>query len=543
MAAVPVGLLLLVALVPVLAGLAGLVVLDAGAWRDLADTPGLVQSLWLSAWTGTAATLLALAIAHLSLAAVGVGRGGRRLRAVALPLLAMPHLAIGIGLTLLLAPSGLLLRLFSPWATGLDQPPDVATVQDPAGLALILGLAVKEVPFLLLALTAGLGQVPAAPLLRQARTLGYGPLKAWLVAVAPLLQRQIRLPLAAVLVYGVTNVEMALSLAPRTPPPFALLVWQWFSSANLADRGMAFAGAIVLGVLAAVLIVALSLAGRITSRLWQRWATSGRRAAASGPLRWALTPWVVLAGLGFGALLALLLRSLAGPWRFPAVLPEFVDASAWSGAATDLLPVTLTTLALAVSASLVAVALVLAAAEVLHARPAGRRLVGGLLFVPLLLPQMAFLFGLQVLLVRTDLDGRPAAVVWSHLVFALPYVWGLLAEARASLDPRLAQVARLLGAGALRTWITVTAPLLLRSSLLALALAFAVSVAVYLPTLFAGAGRLATLATRAAAAMAAGDIRYAAAYGAAQALLPLLAFALAGIAGHWLLRHRRGVPG
>jgi putative thiamine transport system permease protein len=160
-----------------------------------------------------------------------------------------------------------------------------------------------------------------------------------------------------------------------------------------------------------------------------------------------------------------------------------------------------------------------------------RRRIGFALFVPLLLPQMAYLFGWQVLLVRLGLDGTQLAVAWSHAVLALPYVWAVLADARATLNPGYQATAYVLGAGPTRAWFTVTAPLLLRSILLAVALAFSVSVAVYLPTLFAGAGRVSTLATEAAAANA-----------AAQALAPLAMFGGTALLAHALFRHRSGVP-
>ncbi len=147
---------------------------------------------------------------------------------------------------LLLAPSGLLLRALSPWATGFVQPPDWATVQDPFGIALVLGLVVKEAPFLVLVLLGSLSQVPADRLMTQGRVLGYGAFKAWFVAVAPLLQRQSRLATVAVLVFGVTNVEMSLALGPTTPPTLSLLVWRWFTDADLAIQSKAYAGALLL---------------------------------------------------------------------------------------------------------------------------------------------------------------------------------------------------------------------------------------------------------------------------------------------------------
>jgi putative thiamine transport system permease protein len=54
---------------------------------------------------------------------------------------------------------------------------------------------------------------------------------------------------------------------------------------------------------------------------------------------------------------------------------------------------------------------------------------------------------------------------------------------------------------------------------------FAVSVAQYLPTLFAGAGRFATLTTEAVALAGGADRRVLGVYAFLQALLPLMAFA------------------
>jgi putative thiamine transport system permease protein len=189
------------------------------------------------------------------------------------------------------------------------------------------------------------------------------------------------------------------------------------------------------------------------------------------------------------------------------------------------------------------VALVLPVAERLHHRASARRNVGLLLFLPLLLPQMTFLFGVQVVLAAMRMDGTFIAVLWSHLIFALPYVWGMLAAARDAIDPRYRDIARTLGASPPRVWIEVTAPLLLRSGILAMALAFSVSVALYLPTLFAGAGRIATAATEAAAAAGSGTLNLAAMHALPLTMLPLLAFALAYTAHALVFRKHREVPG
>lgn len=541
----PVALLLAVSAVPTLAGLAAALWFgfDAGAFARVLDTPGVGTAIVTSIWSGVAATAMALCIAHLAVGLAASGNWRHRLNALTLPLLAMPHLAIGIGLALVLAPSGLLLRLISPWASGFELPPDWLIVQDPAAFSLIAGLVLKESCFLILALSAALAQVPAGDLQRQARTLGYGPLKAWLVAVAPLLQNQIRLPLAAVLVFGISNVELAIPLGPGLPPTFSVMLWRWFTDPDPAVHAQAYAGTLLLLGISAATLFAGAQAGHLARRLFNVRAENGRRAAGDRRLRRGLqASFFLLWLLGILAIVAIVLRSAAGAWRFPRLLP----GSDWFARWADILPaagsVLLPTLALACATALAGILLVLPAAERAATDSMLRSRIGTWLFVPLLLPQMTFLFGIQVLLVRLNIDGTFVAVLWSHLVFALPYLWGLLAPARAAIDPRYLQVSATLGRTGSRTWLLVTAPMLLRSSLLALALAFSVSIALYLPTLFAGAGRIATAATEAAAAAGSGNLRLASVHALLLAAAPLCAFGLAYLANALLFRQRRDMP-
>ena len=540
-------ILILLALsgVPTLSGLAAALWfgVDAATLLRVLDTPGIGLSIASSVWTGVTATAVSLVLAHLAVALAMTGGWRRRLNAFSLPLLAMPHLAVGIGLALVLAPSGLLLRLLSPWVTGFTEPPDWLSVQDPYGLSLIAGLVVKETAFLVLVLFAALTQVPAARLLLQARSLGYGRLKGWLVGVAPLAQEQIRLPLAAVLVFGLTNVEMAIPLGPDLPPTFSVMLWRWFVDADPAIHAQAYTGTLLLLLVTALTLIIASRLARMFRVMWQRWAESGSRLRGEATLRGVLgaifgSVWI----LGMLALFAILLRSAAGPWRFPDLLPSSAAPSTWSGVLPVAGNVAGTTIFLAGATALVGVILVLPAAEQLHHDAVLRRKLGAWLFLPLLLPQMTFLFGVQVLLAYLGIDGTSPAVIWSHLIFALPYLWGILAPARAAIDPRYLAVARTLGAGPVSTWLTLTVPLMLRPLLMALALAFSVSIALYLPTLFAGAGRIATAATEAAAAAGSGTLRLAAVHGILLAVLPLAAFTAAYAAGAILFRNRRGMP-
>jgi putative thiamine transport system permease protein len=295
----------------------------------------------------------------------------------------------------------------------------------------------------------------------------------------------------------------------------------------------------------AVTFTALALwrAGElVTARLARGWLTAGGRGAAEPAVAAVGAGGIAftLAAAG-GGVLALALWSFAGFWRFPDALPGAWSARAW-GMVADAPVLFTNAAAIGGAATLLAVVLVVGALEheIRRGRPAGRaaRLV---LFLPLLVPAVAFLFGLVLLAERAGLAPGPALVVAGHLVFVLPYVYLALAEAYRRLDPRWSAVARALGASPARTFLTVRLPMLSRAVLTAAAVGFAVSIGQYLPTQLLGAGRVPTITTEAVALAAGGDRRLAAAYGLAQSLLPFAGFWLAYGVPRVVFRRRRGM--
>ncbi|HET9764158.1 MAG TPA: ABC transporter permease subunit, partial [Casimicrobiaceae bacterium] len=167
------------------------------------------------------------------------------------------------------------------------------------------------------------------------------------------------------------------------------------------------------------------------------------------------------------------------------------------------------------------------------------RLLQRLIYLPLLVPQIAFLFGIDVLFVQMRIDGSRIAVVGVHVLFVLPYLYLALADPWRAFDPRYARSAAALGASPARIFARVKIPLLLRPILIACSIGFAVSVGQYLPTLFAGAGRVATLTTDAVTLASGADRRIVAVYAVLQALLPLAAYLAAAGLPAWRHPGRR----
>ena len=550
------GVTVAIFLLPVVAGLLGTLLpsfgylpelggreFSLGPWRMLLAAPELPAALTVTLVSGLGATLLSFVLAVSIAATLHGTRLFTWLRRLLAPLLAMPHAAVALGFAFVIAPSGWLMRLLAPLVAPDGVPPAFSLLGDRWGLALTAGLVLKETPFLLLAIVGALGQIPVDAWLATARLLGYRPATAWLKTILPQLYRQLRLPIYAVLAFSLSVVDMALILGPSTPASLAPLLLRWFDAADLQTIFPATAGA-VLQILLVAAAIALWWAGeRLVLRLGAPWLAGGSRrhlgkssrllgAGAAGLL-------VALAAL---AILALVLWSLAAAWRFPALLPQNWGSGNWLRPGLDIARPMWTSLLLGLGSTGLALLLTLGCLENerrhgLH--PTGRIL--WLIYLPLLTPQISFLFGTQGLFAWLGIEASAAALVWSHLLFVLPYVFLMLADPYRALDERYIRAGLCLGAGRGRVFFRLMLPLLLRPIMIASAVGFSVSIALYLPTLFAGSGRFDSLTIEAVAASAGGDRRIVGVYGFLQAALPLVGFALALVFPALVFARRRGM--
>ena len=536
---------------------------DAPAWSALWADPQTWPALGMGVWTGAASTLLSMALSAwlVSVAFFGAdGANWTRLQRWLAPMLAVPHAAFAIGLVALLAPSGWLLRALSPWATGLNTPPPWPTTQDPWGLGLIAALALKEVPFLLWAAAALLHRPDVGQRLQQelqlAATLGYTPRTAMWRVVLPQLAPRLAAPALAVWAYSLTVVDVALVIGPGSPPTLAVLAWQWLQDADTARNAQGTAAAWVLaGTVAAAAAGAAGLAR--SPLLRKRWSagfqvsegvnSAGAHLAPKQGGEWATRTAGAVTVVYIAVLLALLLGSAVGSWPFPALWPETWTFEAWRSVAASAAAVG-TTLWLAVASAATALVWVVTWLEWSGALT---QLSGGtakkfslasqlpwLIYLPLVLPAVLWVVGLH----RMGLDwgvGASGVGVWlAHTLVCLPYVYLALVGPYSGFPGRAWQVAASLGHGRGVFLWRIKWPLLRAALWSAFAVGFAVSVAQYLPTLYVGAGRFATVSTEAVTLSSGGQRSLTAAFAWLQWLLPVLVFALASRAG----RARRFAP-
>lgn len=512
-------------------------------FQTLAEWPGLTASVKLSVVTGILATGLSLLIVTLLIAGwSGTRPFGLMLRVLS-PLLSVPHAAAAFGLMFLIQPSGWIARALSPWATGWERPPDILLVQDPMGLALTVALVVKEVPFLLLIALAALSEIDVKGRTRVASSLGYGRVAGWAFTVFPALYPRIRLPVYAVLAYSMSVVDMAMILGPSTPSTLSVQIVRWMSQPDISLRTVASAAALVqLGLVVGTLLL-WRLSEIVIARITRQIMSQGTRWRHDRGLR-VLTlaaGSISVVGVLLGVL-GLALWSLAARWSFPDALPDALTLRSWmrhGAAASETLT---TTFLIAGITTAVGLFLTLGCLETETRRNIRLTQKGlWLLYLPLIVPQTAFLPGMQALLLTWRADRSLWAVVFAHLVFVLPYLRLSIEGPYKAWDTRTATVASALGASPNRIFLRLRLPMLLAPLLTAAAVGMAVSIGQYLPTLLVGGGRIQTLTTEAVALAAGGDRRAIGVYALLQTAAAMLPFTLAIGIPALVWRNRKGM--
>lgn len=219
-------------------------------------------SLGLTFWVATTATLTSVALGvGLALVLQGLARGRGPTYALLQVPLAVPHLAMAVGMLTLLSPSGWVSRLF--FTAGLvGVPADFPVlVHDRYGLGIILAYVVKETPFLALVATALLVRIDG-DYGAVARTLGASPWQRFRHVTWPLLAPGVGAAALMVFAFVFTAFETPFLLGRPFPSLLSVVAHRRFMSIELADRPAALAMALLMTAMAGGLVWAsLRLAG------------------------------------------------------------------------------------------------------------------------------------------------------------------------------------------------------------------------------------------------------------------------------------------
>lgn len=517
----------------------GMVTPGFNAFADVASWPGLSHSLLLTLFTGLGSTAIATLFCFLILKQYWNSPYWKRIEHSLSPMLAMPHVAFAIGFAFTFSSTGWFFRLLE--AMGFNTDGWFSFIRDQYGLGLLLVLAIKETPFLLLMSIAVLQQIKVTQLLSVSSGLGYNHNQGWLKVILPQWLPAMRLPIFAVAAYSCSVVDVALILGPSRPVTLSVLVWQWFNEPDLNLLPRAAVGAIaLLAISLFVLVIIRSLEWYLLHycRQWQiAGARSPRKKSSATDLKRSSLLYVPFVAVSVIVIPLLVLWSFAQRWRFPDLLPTSFSLRFWQQESLSLLELSVNSITLALTSSLCALILAISCLE--YRQKYQRELPVWFIALPMILPQLSLLFGIQISTYFVPGNWYWLWVAWAHLFFVFPYLYLALDGPWRNYDIRLDQCARSLGLNGWQTWWRVKRPLLLPAIWLGLAVGISTSFAQYLPTQMLGAGRISTITTEAVALASGQDRRVSAVYGLLQGMLPLIFFTLAIAASRYSVRTSR----
>lgn len=502
-------------------------------WQQLFIAPELWGSVKLTLISGLLATLLSFIIAFSTIAVFYESRWFSGIRHSLAPILAIPHAAIAIGLVFILSPSGWIVRLLSPWLTQYERPPIWVSVQDPYALSLVLALVVKETPYLLFVILASLDQIKTCELIKVSSSMGYTKLAIWRKVILPILYPLIRLPLLIILAFSLTVVDLALVIGPNTPSTFAVTLFHWFNDTDLNNRFTASAGAMLLMLIILVSAVFWEL-GYQAYRLFdrKRWCNGLRTTTLTPLFISAAGSYIICMVLALLSLIVLPIWAFTHRWRFPDVLPSSWSLKKIEQLSPLLFDLACVSLVIAFTSAFLALIISIAMLESKRKAPSSSKWFDRFIYLPIILPQVGFLFGIQVFLIWSNTSGTLTSVISLHILYVLPYVYLTLSGPYLAYDQDYYNQALCLTKKPIISFFKVKLAMLKPPLYSAFALGIAVSFAQYLPTLMAGEGRINTLTTEAVALAASGERKKVGNMAMLQALFPLILFMLA----QWLPR-------
>ncbi len=490
LAAVPTAVLAVFFLLPVW----GMV--ERGLWPDGSFDPGAVLDvlgrrrtrhvIWFTLWTSTVSTVVAVLLglpAAYVLHRLAVPLRGAVRAALLVPFV-LPTVVVGIAIRELVAASGPLGFL------GIDGSP----------VAILVGLVFFNVAVVIRTVGTAWESLDRRPA-EAAAALGASSIQVLRTVTLPALRPAIVSAAAVVFLFCATGFGVVLMLGGTRYASVETEIYLLTTGAISGTVEYQAAAALSLVQLAAV-VVLLGVAARLRA---VPDPTVRRALAPPTRPRRQDAPALVATGLVLVAIATPVVTLVVGSLRYDGAwtlahyraLQGSGDEAGGSGMGGGLLRVPVTdalvnSLRIAVDATWMSLLLGLLVAVVVTRKARSRTEANvrsafdGLFMLPLGVSAVTLGFGFLITLDEPPLDLRssPLLVPVAQALVALPLVVRVLVPVLQGIDDRQRQAAASLGAGPLRTMLTVDAPVLWRPLLAAAGFAFAVSLGEFGATSF-----------------------------------------------------------
>ena len=459
---------------------------------------GISKSIILSLFTGLGSTLLALFFSQVILLYFFKTRAYNYIKIIISPLIALPHITMAIGLIFLFSPSGLFFRLFSPWLTGFDRPPNFFIIPDEYGFFLILGLILKEIPFFILVSLSAIQQFSARQIFDLGKSLQNSNFSSWCILIFPLIYKKIRLVIFIVIAFTASVVDMSLILAPSTPSTLAIRILQIYQSSDIDSFFIASNLALIQLLIIIILLLSWMILERIVEHklffiffmkiLSFKIFFLKNLIFASGAILFSLSVLGIFSSLLWG---------FSKNWYFPSFFPNSIDIDTFINFYNENKFIIFISIFISVVVSFLSSLLTIIWVELMDILKMKKLYLEWIIFIPLFIPQISFLIGLQSFIILFNFDSFLIPLIIIQLFYVIPYSFIILAPSLREIKKDVIRVAASLGKNRFQRLVQIKLPIIMSSFLTSFAIGMLVSFSLYIPVYFIGAGRVTTLTVEA----------------------------------------------
>ena len=459
---------------------------------------GISKSIILSLFSGFGSTFLALFFSQVILLYFFKTRAYNYIKIIISPLIALPHITMAIGLIFLFSPSGLFFRLFSPWLTGFDRPPNFFIIPDEYGFFLILGLILKEIPFFILVSLSAIQQFSARQIFDLGKSLQNSNFSSWCILIFPLIYKKIRLVIFIVIAFTASVVDMSLILAPSTPSTLAIRILQIYQSSDIDSFFIASNLALIQLLIIIILLLSWMILERtLRHKLFFIFFMKILSFKIFFLKNLIFASAAILFSLSVLGIFSSLLWGFSKNWYFPSFFPNSIDIDTFINFYNENKFIVFISIFISVVVSFLSSLLTIIWVELMDILKMKKLYLEWIIFIPLFIPQISFLIGLQSFIILFNFDSFLIPLIIIQLFYVIPYSFIILAPSLREIKKDIIRVAASLGKNRFQRLVQIKLPIIMSSFLTSFAIGMLVSFSLYIPVYFIGAGRVTTLTVEA----------------------------------------------
>ena len=462
------------------------------------NIPGIYKSILLSLFTGIVSTALALFFSQFILLYFFKTKFYNYLKIIISPLIALPHITMAIGLIFLLSPSGLFLRSVSPWLTGFDRPPNTYIFPDEYGFLLILGLMLKEIPFLVLVSLSALREFSSTKFFDLGKSFQHSSFSTWFILIFPIIYKKIRLVVFIIIAFSSSVVDMSLLLAPSTPSTLSVRILQIFQSSDMDSFFIASNLSLIQLLIIIFLLIVWIIFEKIVKQQYFYIFFVKITSLKSEFLKLVVLCFsVFLFLLSFMGIICSILWGFSENWYFPNFFPNDLRVNYFLSFYDQNKKLIFISIFIPLTVSLLSISLIIIWVELLEYLKIKKTQFEWIIFTPLFIPQISFLIGMQSFIILFNNNSFLIPLIFVQLFYVMPYCFIILAPAIREVKSDYIKVASSLGKNRIDRLFNIKIPLVLPSLLNSYAIGVIISFSLYVPVYFIGAGRVTTLTVEA----------------------------------------------